>query len=99
VYDQLRALARRRMSRERSDQTLGATALVHEAYIRLVDQTHAQNWEGRWHFFAAAAEAMRRILVDNARRRGRLERGGSARRVDLDEGQLLVQEPPEDKTT
>src|SRR5688500_13587921 len=63
VYDQLRALAARKMRGERSDQTLQATALVHEAYLRLVDETGVRQWDGRWHFFAAAAEAMRRILV------------------------------------
>src|SRR5262245_279740 len=68
VYDQLRRLATRKMRRERPDQTLQATALVHEAYLRLVDQPAAQQWDGRWHFFAAAAEAMRRILVEQARR-------------------------------
>src|SRR5439155_17100658 len=65
VYQQLRALAARKMRQERPDQTLQATALVHEAYLRLVDETGARQWDGRWHFFAAAAEAMRRILVDN----------------------------------
>src|SRR5690348_16133853 len=67
VYEQLRALAAIRMRQERPDQTLQATALVHEAYIRLVDQTRLPRWDGRWHFFGAAAEAMRRILVENAR--------------------------------
>src|SRR5690349_12052715 len=74
VYDQLRRLARQRMRAERPDQTLQATALVHEAYLRLVDAENSQRWDGRWHFFAAAAEAMRRILVDNARRRSRAKR-------------------------
>src|SRR5688572_22410055 len=73
VYEQLRALAGRRMRDEPPDQTLQATALVHEAYLRLVDTTQVQHWESRWQFFAAAAEAMRRILVENARRRGRLK--------------------------
>src|SRR4051812_13550367 len=80
VYEQLRALAARKMRHERSDQTLQATALVHEAYLRLVDTTKVQLWESRWHFFAAAAESMRRILVDNARRRGRLKRGAELHR-------------------
>jgi len=84
VYQQLRALAGRKMRQERADQTLQATALVHEAYLRLVDTTKIQFWESRWHFFAAAAEAMRRILVDNARRRGRLKRGADRARVDLE---------------
>ena len=96
VYDRLRELAGRRMRRERSDQTLQATALVHEAYVRLVDSARLRKWDGRWHFFAAAAEAMRRILVDRARRRGRVKRGGLAlrRRVDLETLELTVIEPP-----
>ena len=69
VYERLRALAGRKMRQERPDQTLQATALVHEAYLRLVDTTKPQAWESRWQFFAAAAESMRRILVDNARSR------------------------------
>src|SRR4051794_32376243 len=73
VYEQLRRLAAQRMHREGSDQTLQATELVHEAYLRLVDQARAQTWEGRWHFFAAAAEAMRRILIDRARSRACLK--------------------------
>jgi RNA polymerase sigma factor (TIGR02999 family) len=96
VYEQLRALAGRRMRREGADQTLQATALVHEAYVRLVDTTKVQLWESRWHFFAAAAESMRRILVDNARRRGRQKRGGGAHRVDLDSVNLTVDEPPDE---
>jgi RNA polymerase sigma factor (TIGR02999 family) len=100
VYEQLRALAARKMSQERPDQTLEATALVHEAYLRLLDPggdaQHAARWDGRWHFFAAAAEAMRRILVDNARRRGRIKRGGGHRRVSLDNVELTVNEPPDD---
>ena len=94
VYEQLRALAGRKMRHERPDQTLQATALVHEAYLRLVDTTKVQLWESRWHFFAAAAESMRRILVDNARRRGRLKRGGGLNRVDLDKLEVTVDEPP-----
>jgi len=96
VYDQLRALARERMRRQRSGQTMEATALVHEAFIRLVDQTHASQWKGRWHFFAAASEAMRRILVDSARRRGRLKRGGGRQRVNLDDIELTVESPPDE---
>src|SRR3954463_781347 len=88
VYEQLRALAGRKMRQERPDQTLQATALLHEAYLRLVDTTKVQLWESRWHFFAAAAESMRRILVDNARRRGRIKRGGEMNRVDLDKVEL-----------
>jgi RNA polymerase sigma factor (TIGR02999 family) len=90
VYERLRALAGRRMRQERAGQTLQATALVHEAYVRLVDTEKVQQWDSRWHFFAAAAEAMRRILVDSARRRNSVKRGGGGgggaalRRVELD---------------
>jgi RNA polymerase sigma factor (TIGR02999 family) len=94
VYDQLRRLADQQMRRERPDQTLQATALVHEAYLRLVDETGMQRWDGRWHFFAAAAEAMRRILIEQARRRSRLKRGGDLRRVSIDDAQLTVHDPP-----
>ena len=93
VYDELRKLAVARMSQEKPDQTLQATALVHEAYIRLVDTEEAQHWNSRGHFFAAAAEAMRRILVDNARRKQRPICGGDRRRVDLDESCSLVDQP------
>jgi RNA polymerase sigma factor (TIGR02999 family) len=96
VYDQLRALAGRRMRQERPDQTLQATALVHEAYLRLVDVSKVQQWASRWHFFAAAAESMRRILVENARRRGRAKRGGDLRRVDLESVELTVEDPPDE---
>jgi RNA polymerase sigma factor (TIGR02999 family) len=96
VYQQLRALAERRMRRERPDQTLQATALVHEAYLRLVDTSKVRLWDSRWHFFAAAAEAMRRILVDNARKRGRIKRGGGQQRVDLDKIDVTVDEPPDE---
>jgi RNA polymerase sigma factor (TIGR02999 family) len=90
IYEELRALAGRKMRQERSDQTLQATALVHEAYLRLVDTTKIQLWDSRWHFFAAAAQAMRRILVDNARRRLSLKRGGGAERVDIEKLDLPV---------
>ena len=96
VYTQLRALAERKMSAERCDQTLQATALVHEAYLRLVDTTKVQLWDSRWHFFSAAAESMRRILVENARRRGRIKHGGGSQRVDFDTLQLTVDEPPDE---
>ena len=76
VYDELRKLAAARMTKEDPGQTLQATALVHEAYIRLVDNDKAQHWDSRGHFFSAAAEAMRRILVNRARDKGRLRRGG-----------------------
>ena len=83
VYRELRQMAARRLAREQPGQTLQATALVHEAYLRLVGGDQAQHWSGRGHFFAAAAEAMRRILVENARREGRVRHGGGLRRVDL----------------
>jgi RNA polymerase sigma factor (TIGR02999 family) len=84
VYDELRRLAAQRLAQERPGQTLQATALVHEAYLRLVDTEKAQHWNGRGHFFAAAAEAMRRVLINRARDRGALKRGGNWRRVDFD---------------
>jgi RNA polymerase sigma factor (TIGR02999 family) len=83
VYDELRKLAARRLEREKPGQTLQATALVHEAYLRLVGPADNQRWENRGHFFAAAAEAMRRILVEAARRKKRLRHGGGVRRVEL----------------
>jgi RNA polymerase sigma factor (TIGR02999 family) len=82
VYDQLRQLAARRLSRESPGHTLEATALVHEAYVRLVDKEKQQEWSNRHHFFAAAAEAMRRILVERARHKGRAKHGGQLQRVD-----------------
>ncbi len=84
VYQELRQLAAQRFSKELPGQTLQATALVHEAYLRLVG-SEEQDWSGRTHFFAAAAEAMRRILIDSARRKKRLRHGGGQRRVDLNE--------------
>src|SRR5437870_10682702 len=86
VYDELRKLAAQRLAHEKPGQTLQATALVNEAYLRLVDVDQAQEWNSRGHFFAAAAEAMRRILVENARRKGRTKHGGGRRREypDLD---------------
>jgi RNA polymerase sigma factor (TIGR02999 family) len=84
VYVELRQLAAQRLAQEKAGQTLQATALVHEAYIRLVDVDRAQSWDSRGHFFAAAAEAMRRILVDRAREKGREKRGGKFKRVDID---------------
>jgi RNA polymerase sigma factor (TIGR02999 family) len=83
VYDQLRKLAAERLAREKPGQTLQATALVHEAYVRLVGQASNQRWDHRGHFFAAAAEAMRRILVESARAKQRLKRGAGANRVEL----------------
>jgi RNA polymerase sigma factor (TIGR02999 family) len=85
VYDELRKLAGQRMAQESPGQTLQATSLVHEAYVRLVDVDMVQHWDSKAHFFAAAAEAMRRILVENARRKGRVKRGGTRKRVDLNE--------------
>lgn len=83
VYDELRKLAAARMANEKPGQTLQATALVHDAYIRLVDVRQAQRWDSRGHFFAAAAEAMRRILVESARRKSRARHGGEVQRVPL----------------
>ena len=83
VYDQLRELAASRMSGERADHTLQATALVHEAYLRLMGPADSKSWENRGHFFAAAAEAMRRILVDSARARKSQKRSGTRRRIEL----------------
>ena len=85
VYDELRKLAAQRLAQEKPGQTLQATAIVHEAYLRLVDTEQIQHWNGRGHFFAAAAEAMRRILVDNARRKHSKKRGGDRVRLDLDQ--------------
>src|SRR5215468_4383480 len=84
VYDELRRLAAQKLAQEKPAQTLQATALVHEAYLRLVGTAPEKPWDGRGHFFAAAAEAMRRILIDRARDRKRLKRGGDARRQRLD---------------
>jgi RNA polymerase sigma factor (TIGR02999 family) len=96
VYEELRRLAAWRMAHEPAGQTLQATALVHEAYLRLVGQNDPQ-WNGRRHFFGAAAEAMRRILVENARRKSRLKRGGDLERVELDAFELPMPLPlPDD---
>jgi RNA polymerase sigma factor (TIGR02999 family) len=84
VYDELRKLAAARLASEKPGQTLQPTALVHEAYLRLVRDSQPQDWSGRGHFFAAAAEAMRRILINRARDRNRLKRGGGRNRIDLD---------------
>jgi RNA polymerase sigma factor (TIGR02999 family) len=83
VYDELRRLAAHKLAQEKPGQTLQATALVHEAYLRLVDVKHAQQWNSHGHFFAAAAEAMRRIPFEQARRKGRIRHGGELQRVDL----------------
>src|SRR2546423_2383150 len=90
VYEELRRLAAQRLAHEAPGQTLDATALVHAAYLRLVDVERAQQWDSRGHFFAAAAEAMRRILIDQARRKRSQKRGGSMRRGELDGGALLA---------
>jgi RNA polymerase sigma factor (TIGR02999 family) len=91
VYDELRLLAAQKMSQEPPGQTLQATALVHEAYIRLVGEEE-RNWDNRGHFFMAAAEAMRRILIDNARRKKSQKRGGDKQRIELDESILVAPE-------
>lgn len=95
VYDELRRLAARKMAQEAPGQTLQATALVHEAYLRLVG-SQDQNWDSRGHFFAAAAEAMRRILVENARRKLRIKRGGNRQRLELQEVDLAIDPPSDD---
>jgi RNA polymerase sigma factor (TIGR02999 family) len=96
VYDELRKLAALKLAQENPGQTLQATALVHEAYLRLVDVAAAQHWNSRGHFFAAAAEAMRRILVENARRKRRLRHGAGRTRVDLDSLDVAAPERGED---
>src|SRR5262249_30745729 len=96
VYDELRQLAAQKLAQEVPGQTLQATALVHEAYLRLVDGEQARDWDSRGHFFAAAAEAMRRILVESARKKKRLRHGGGRRRVDLQEAVSLADSPQDD---
>jgi len=95
VYDELRKLAAERMARETPGQTLQATALVHEAYLRLVDVAKVQHWNSRGHFFAAAAEAMRRILIENARSKARVKRGGDWQRVDFEELDVTTSVTPD----
>src|SRR5213082_354748 len=90
VYDELRKLAAQKLAQEKPGQTLEATALVHEAYVRLVDVDQAQHWNSRGHFFAAAAEAMRRILVEKARRRRRRRHGGGLRKQNLVENEPAI---------
>ena len=92
VYKELRCLAAQKLSQEAPGQTLQATALVHEAYLRLV-KAEDPNWDGRGHFFTAAAEAMRRILIENARRKQRIKHSGGHQRVDLDETYLAIEGP------
>jgi RNA polymerase sigma factor (TIGR02999 family) len=96
VYDELRRLAAVNLAREKPGQTLQPTALVHEAYLRLVAGAKAQRWDSHRHFFAAAAEAMRRILIDRARDRRRLKRGGGWRRLHLDDLDLATEQCPDD---
>jgi RNA polymerase sigma factor (TIGR02999 family) len=95
VYEELRKLAVAKMAQEKPGQTLQATGLVHEAYIRLVDVDKAKHWDSRAHFFAAAAEAMRRILVDNARRKATEKRGGDFQKIDIDGLDIAVGSSPE----
>jgi RNA polymerase sigma factor (TIGR02999 family) len=95
VYDELRKLAAVKLAQEKPGQTLQATALVHDAYIRLVDVEKAQHWNSRGHFFGAAAQAMRRILVENARRKQELKHGGGLNRVDLDHAAPVTNASPE----
>lgn len=96
VYDELRKLAADKMLQENPGQTLQATALVHEAYVRMVDVDKAQKWNSRAHFFGAAAEAMRRILVENARRKGRQKRGGDWQRHDVQLIEATLDHPDSD---
>jgi RNA polymerase sigma factor (TIGR02999 family) len=96
VYDELRKLAAQRLAQEKPGQTLQATALVHEAYLRLVDVEQGQHWDSRGHFFAAAAEAMRRLLIDQVRRKRRPKHGGERGRVSLDEALCLREAPIDD---
>jgi RNA polymerase sigma factor (TIGR02999 family) len=96
VYEELRKLAAAKLAQEKPGQTLQATGLVHEAYLRLVDVEIAQHWNSRGHFFGAAAEAMRRILLNRARDKGRLKRGGQRHKVDLEKVDLAVDAPYED---
>jgi RNA polymerase sigma factor (TIGR02999 family) len=99
VYDELRKLAAQKMAQENPGQTLEATALVHEAYLRLVDTDKVQHWNSRGHFFAAAAEAMRRILVESARRKRSQKHGGGLRRLNLDQTDALATALPDDLLT
>jgi RNA polymerase sigma factor (TIGR02999 family) len=96
VYDELRKLAAARMAQEKPGHTLQATALVHEAYIRLVDVEKVQHWDSRGHFFSAAAEAMRRILVNRVRDKSRLKRGSDRRRIDLERIEVALDTQAED---
>jgi RNA polymerase sigma factor (TIGR02999 family) len=95
LYEELRLLAAQRLAKEAPGQTLQATALVHEAYLRLLGD-EGQTWQNRGHFFAAAAEAMRRILIENARRKHRLKRGGGQEKLDIEDAELTVSGPCDD---
>ncbi len=95
VYDELRQLAAQKMAQEKPGQTLQATALVHEAYLRLVDVDQAQHWKSRGHFFAAAAEAMRRILIENARRKMTEKHGGKRKRINLSQAEPISHADPD----
>lgn len=92
VYEELRKLAAARLAHEKPEQTLQATELVHDAYLRLVDVEQAQHWDSRGHFFAAAAESIRRILVENARKKGRIRHGGGRVRVDLEQAASMAED-------
>jgi RNA polymerase sigma factor (TIGR02999 family) len=96
VYNELRKLAAAKMATERNDHTLAPTALVHEAYLRLVGDDPGDLWDGRGHFFAAAAEAMRRILINHARDRNRVKRGGTFKRINLDDIDVAIETPDEE---
>jgi RNA polymerase sigma factor (TIGR02999 family) len=93
VYDELRKLAAAKLAKEKAGKTLQATALVHEAYLRLIGADAQPSWDNRGHFFAAAAEAMRRILVENARRKRRFKRGGDRQRIDLEQVEAATDAP------
>ena len=95
-YDELRKLAAQRLAQEKPGQTLQATALVHEAFLRLVDREVAQGWDGRSHFFAAAVEAMRRILIENVRRKKSKKRGGDEERVPFEQIEMAIPPPDDD---
>src|SRR6267142_3458854 len=95
VYEELRRLAAQKLAQEKPGQTFQATALVHEAYLRLVDVERVQHWDSRGHFFAAAAEAMRRILIEQAREKGREKRGGKLKKLDIDAIDVATTAPPD----
>ena len=96
IYDELKQLAAQQLARERPGHTLQATALVHDAYLRLVDTDQQQNWNSRGHFFSAAAEAMRRILIESARRKRRVKHGGQLQRVNLDNVEIAGEAASDD---